>query len=217
MKTVLALFNLSGLLPLLMSCSSPPKPPAVDEAQKRPANVAIAVELQSCRSDLHNSRIQAHESSRSAEVNAATLAQLVERQKALAARSPGDQRNSIYSVLFAFGSSVVNVSDADGNRLVEEAKVAPLVMLRGRTDGVSETPAESRIARERAAAVRAYLVQAGVDPARIRTTWQPVGDPAADNSSASGRALNRRVEIEIYRTAPRMAAISSAPPTQPTL
>ena len=49
------------------------------------------------------------------------------------------------------------------------------------------------------------LVQAGIEPARIRTTWQPAGDYAADNELPGGRALNRRVEVEIYRAAPQVA------------
>ena len=76
-------------------------------------------------------------------------------------------------------------------------------MLRGRTDGAIETPGESRIARERAAAVRAYLIAAGIDPQRIRTTYQPVGDYATANTTPMGRALNRRVEIELYRAVPQ--------------
>ena len=76
------------------------------------------------------------------------------------------------------------------------------MLLRGRTDGATDAPGESRIARERANAVRDYLVGAGVDPARIRATYQPAGDHAADNSSPSGTGMNRRVEIEVYRALP---------------
>jgi outer membrane protein OmpA-like peptidoglycan-associated protein len=50
--------------------------------------------------------------------------------------------------------------------------------------------------------VRDYLVAAGVDPARIRATYQPAGDHLADNVSAGGRGLNRSVEIELYRALP---------------
>ena len=64
----------------------------------------------------------------------------------------------------------------------------------------------------RANAVRAYLIAAGVDPARIRATHQPSGDHLADNRSPQGRNLNRRVEIEIYRAVP--VALQSPPPPQ---
>jgi outer membrane protein OmpA-like peptidoglycan-associated protein len=61
--------------------------------------------------------------------------------------------------------------------------------------------------------MRDYLVGAGVDPARIRATYQPAGDHVADNTPAGGRNLNRRVEIELYRALP--VALKAAAVTQP--
>ena len=58
---------------LLASCSSPPKPPTVDESQKRPVNSQMAIELQVCRNDLQNTRLLAAESGRLAESTTATL------------------------------------------------------------------------------------------------------------------------------------------------
>lgn len=197
---------------LLSSCSSPPKPPSVDESRRRPVNSVMAVELQTCRSDLENTRILATESVRTAEASSQTVARMAQQQQLLVRSIEANaaaQRNLLVPVLFAFGSTQVNVSDADAARIVEEARSAPLVLLRGRTDGTAESPAESAIARQRAAAVEAWLVQSGIGRARIRTTWQPVGDHAADNTTAGGRTLNRRVEIEIYRTAPVVAAIGT--------
>lgn len=201
---------------LLSSCSSPPKPPTVDESRRRPVNNAMAVDLQACRSDLDNTRILAKESVRSAEASSQAVARIVQQQQLLVRSVEAHnaaRRNLLVPVLFAFGSTQVNVPEADASRIVEEARTAPLVMLRGRTDGSAESPAESAIARQRAAAVEAWLVQAGVDHARIRTTWQPVGDHAADNGTAGGRTLNRRVEIEIYRSAPVVAAAGALDPT----
>jgi outer membrane protein OmpA-like peptidoglycan-associated protein len=194
---------------LLSSCSSPPKPPTVDESRRRPVNTAVAVELQSCRNDLENTRILATESARSAEASSLAMARMAQQQQSLV-RSIGAhaaaQRNVLVPVLFPFGNTQVTVPDSDAARIVEEARAAPLIVLRGRTDGAAESPAESTIARQRAEAVEAWLVQSGVDRVRIRTTWQPVGDHAADNGTAGGRTLNRRVEIEIYRAAPVVAA-----------
>jgi outer membrane protein OmpA-like peptidoglycan-associated protein len=193
------------LIPMLLvlgSCGSPPKPPTVDESLKRPANSAMAVELQVCKSDLQNTRITATESGRLAESATATLARASARQQAIAAMAAAPQANSVFTIRFDFGSSRVVVPADTTAALVESARAAPLVMLRGRTDGTTDSPAESHIARERAAAVRDYLVGAGVDPARIRATYQPIGDFAADNSKPSGRDMNRRVEIEVYRALP---------------
>lgn len=204
-------------LVVLASCSSPPKPPTVDESQKRPVNSQMAVELQVCKNDLQNTRLMATESGRVAETTAATLANLAARQQILAAMqgAPGQQpkANSVFTVRFDFGSTRVVIPTDVAATLVDDAKASPLVMLRGRTDGTSDAPAENRIARDRAAAVRDYLVSAGVDPARIRATYQPAGDHVADNVSAGGRGLNRRVEIEMYRALP--VALTTAAVAQP--
>lgn len=213
MRASIALTPLIPWLLLLASCSSPPKPPTVDESRKRSVNSQMAVELQVCRNDLQNTRLLATESGRIAETTTATLANLAARQQVMAAmqvatHQPPMQPNSILTVRFEFGSTRVVIPPEAAAALIEAAKAAPLVLLRGRTDGTSDAPAESRIARDRAAAVRDHLVAAGVDPARIRATYQPAGDHVADNASAGGRGLNRRVEIELYRALP--VALSGA-------
>ena len=193
---------------LVSSCSSPPKPPTVDESRKRPANSAMAIELQTCRSDLDNNRLLAAESLRSAAASNLAVARMVQREQVLVRSIEANaaaQRNLLVPLLFAFGSTQVVVPETDAGRIVEAARSAPLIVLRGRTDGAVDSPAEGTIARQRAAAVEAWLLQAGIDRVRIRTTWQPVGDHAADNTTEGGRSLNRRVEIEIYRAAPIVA------------
>ena len=220
MRTSIALTPLTPLIPWLFalaSCSSPPKPPTLDESLKRPVNSQMAVELQVCKNDLQNTRLLATESSRMAETTAATLANMAARQQILAAMQwptgQQPQANSVFTVRFEFGSTRVVFPTDVAATLVEDAKASPLVLLRGRTDGTSDAPAESRIARDRAAAVRDYLVAAGVEPARIRATYQPAGDHVADNANAGGRGLNRRVEIELYRALP--VALSATAVTQP--
>lgn len=198
--------------PILSACSSPPKPPTVDESLKRPANSQMAIELQVCKNDLQNTRLLATESSRLAESTAATLASIAARQQLLTTMQPPTAPpNTVHSVRFEFGSAHVAVPADIASTLIEGARSAPLVLLRGRTDGATDSAAESRIARERAAAVRDYLVAAGVDPARIRATYQPAGDHVADNDSTTGRGLNRRVEIELYRALPVILTGSALP------
>ncbi len=201
-------------LMMLASCTSPPKPPTVDEALKRPANSAMAVELQACKHELQNMRLIAADATREAEANAATLSRLVAHQQALTSLrqvlEAHTQANAVFTIHFDYGATRVDISADDAKALIDAARVAPLVTLRGRTDGVTDSPAESRVARERAVAVRDFLVAAGVDPAHIRPTYQPAGDHVADNVGASGRALNRRVEVEIYRILPATLAAGQA-------
>lgn len=199
------------LFVLLTACSSPPKPPSVDESQKRPVNSQTAIELQVCKNDLQNTRILATESSRLAETTSATLAHMAARQQLMTSIQEKSVANSVRIVHFGFNSTRVSIPSEEATALVEEAKSAPLVVLRGRTDGTSDSSAESRIAQARAHAVRDYLVASGVDPSRIRTTHQPSGDHLADNRSARGRNLNRRVEIEIYRVPPLSPQVSAPP------
>jgi outer membrane protein OmpA-like peptidoglycan-associated protein len=200
-------------LALTASCSSPPAPPSVHEASRRPANSGLAVELQVCRGALHDEQLVAAQCHHRAQAASAALTSVAARQQALAAWSaraapPG---NSIYSVRFDFGSARADIPGGLGRAIVQEARTAPLVLLRGRTDGAHDSAADSRIARERAIAVRDFLVAAGVQPSRIRVTHQAAGDHVADNASPSGRALNRRVEIEIYRALPVATSGGSEP------
>jgi len=195
----------------LGSCTSPPKPPSVDPTARRPANAASAVDLQVCKSELQNTRILASETSRGAEIARSTALRLAEQHVNPACSRRSDAgTNAVYTVVFAFGSTEVKVPSPSASELIDNARQAELIVARGRTDGEVESAAESRIARERALAVRAYLVQAGIDPARIRTSYQPIGDHAANNRTAEGRALNRRVEIEMYSALPQVVALNNA-------
>src|SRR5256885_11426356 len=89
---------------LLSSCSSPPRPPTVDESRKRPVNSQVAVELQGCKNDLHNTRIMATASGRPVVSTAATLANLAARHQMLAkpkaAADHPAQANSTFTVPF---------------------------------------------------------------------------------------------------------------------
>ena len=210
-------FPVIPLLLVLGSCGSPPKPPTVDESTKRPVNSAMAVDLQVCRGELQNTRILADESGRMAAHATATLERVAAGQKTIAALQAAlpvaNTGNAVFTIHFEFGSTRVAVPPDVAVSVVDSARTAPLVLLRGRTDGVTDSPTESRIARERAVAVRGYLVSAGVDPARIRVSYQPAGDHAADNSNPTGQGMNRRVEIEVYRALP--IAMGSSPAAMP--
>lgn len=69
--------------------------------------------------------------------------------------------------------------------------------IQGFTDSVGNEALNRKLSQERAEAVTNYLSQAGV--ARSRLVSQGLGEshPVASNSSAEGRAKNRRVEIHI--------------------
>lgn len=201
-------------LALVVGCSTTTPPPKPDETARRPANQAHAIELQACRNELHNTRLMASESTRLAEATTAALHQLSLSQGAAfradtlaAAGSPSASATSaVYTFGFDNNSTQLNVPEEASMALVVDARNAALIVIRGRTDATSDAPMNAKAARERAEAARDLLTAAGIDTKRIRVTWQGFGDHVADNGTAEGKALNRRVEIELYRRAPVLMA-----------
>ncbi|WP_426141272.1 OmpA family protein [Pseudomonas sp. DWP3-1-2] len=71
------------------------------------------------------------------------------------------------------------------------------VIVEGYTDSSGSAAYNQSLSERRANSVRMALVQMGVDPARIVAQGYGKEYPVADNTSASGRAQNRRVEVTI--------------------
>ena len=55
-----------------------------------------------------------------------------------------------------------------------------------------------QLSAERALAVLRYLTSRGIDPKEIRAVAAGAGSPIASNSTSSGKAKNRRVEIVVH-------------------
>jgi OmpA-OmpF porin, OOP family len=66
----------------------------------------------------------------------------------------------------------------------------------GHTDSVGAVSYNQRLSNRRAQAVKSYLVGKGLDPAMITTVAKAAAAPVASNDVPSGRAKNRRAEIE---------------------
>ena len=71
------------------------------------------------------------------------------------------------------------------------------VRIEGHTDSQGSDAKNKRLSQARADAVRDYLVQRGIAPDRISSFGFGEERPVAPNATASGRALNRRVEFHI--------------------
>lgn len=99
---------------------------------------------------------------------------------------------------FATGSSkLLKAADSKLNEVVDAAREYPDVQLEvtGYTDNVGNAQKNLKLSQERANAVKAYLVRNGVASGRINTKGAGADSPIADNSTAEGRAKNRRVEV----------------------
>ncbi|HLH17249.1 MAG TPA: OmpA family protein [Bryobacteraceae bacterium] len=69
------------------------------------------------------------------------------------------------------------------------------VAINGYTDNVGNGEANQRLSEARANSVRNELIQDGIDPGRITAHGYGAQNPIADNSTANGRAQNRRVTV----------------------
>ncbi len=67
----------------------------------------------------------------------------------------------------------------------------------GHTDSVGSDSYNQDLSQRRAVSVRNYLVDQGVDADRMTANGYGESQPVADNSTESGRAQNRRVELRI--------------------
>ena len=69
------------------------------------------------------------------------------------------------------------------------------VDISGHTDWIGTDAYNQALSERRATAVKDYLVRKGIDAGRIRTYAYGESQPVAPNTTAEGRALNRRAEI----------------------
>lgn len=70
--------------------------------------------------------------------------------------------------------------------------------LAGHTDNTGSMALNLKLSKDRAEAIKAYLVSKGANPSRIEATGYGPNQPIADNKTAEGRQQNRRVEFTLY-------------------
>jgi outer membrane protein OmpA-like peptidoglycan-associated protein len=67
----------------------------------------------------------------------------------------------------------------------------------GHTDSIGSDEYNQTLSEKRAQSVQGYLVSSGVSPDHVSAAGLGKADPVADNSSAAGRKLNRRVDMVV--------------------
>ena len=74
------------------------------------------------------------------------------------------------------------------------------VTIVGHTDYIASNEYNMGLSKRRAEAVKAKLIELGLDPSRIvETVARGEEEPVADNSTTEGRAKNRRVEFKLVK------------------
>jgi outer membrane protein OmpA-like peptidoglycan-associated protein len=107
---------------------------------------------------------------------------------------------------------IVNLSDVlfdtgkytlKQNTQISLAKVAVIlqaypslkIQIEGYTDNVGSDMLNQKLSENRANSVKAFLIAQGTDPNSITSAGYGKSNPVADNSTAKGRAQNRRVDL----------------------
>jgi outer membrane protein OmpA-like peptidoglycan-associated protein/uncharacterized protein YidB (DUF937 family) len=126
---------------------------------------------------------------------------------ALAALKPGFTAQDLVSAVnlnvinFASGSAQIPPDQTDFlNKVAVAIKAAPagtVLEIDGHTDNSGDPASNLTLSQQRAEAVRAYLVQQGVDPSAL--TAKGFGDtqPVAANDTEEGKFRNRRIQFTI--------------------
>jgi flagellar motor protein MotB len=100
---------------------------------------------------------------------------------------------------FEDNSSEAQVDDRLLGVMGGAARSANRIYLHGHTDAFVASETGTDLAIRRTVEVRRLLISLNVDPERIRLFYRGAGNFVANNSTPEGKALNRRVEIELRK------------------
>lgn len=108
-----------------------------------------------------------------------------------------DENSGVY-----FNTAKYNVNEASQetlNKLIAVFKEYPdtNVLVVGHTDSVGSEASNMTLSKNRANAVTDYFLSNGLSANRFTTNWFGEAQPTNDNTTAEGRAKNRRVNVAI--------------------
>jgi len=140
------------------------------------------------------------------------------------ARVENGQIKITEQVKFANNSSqILKESDTVLNAVLDILTKHPEIeklKVQGYTDNKGSAPYNKTLSKQRAGAVKNWLVLHKVEPARLESDGYGADDPIDDNTTELGRKNNRRVEFHIGEkaapgTVPPPAAAPAKPPAAP--
>lgn len=106
---------------------------------------------------------------------------------------------AVKNIQFNSNSDVLKASSYNSlNEVVELMKENDFgLKLSGYTDNTGKAEYNLELSKRRANAVKQYMTDRGIDGSRLTADGYGIANPVADNATRQGRALNRRVELEI--------------------
>ncbi len=107
----------------------------------------------------------------------------------------------VKNIFFDFGKATLTAeSKAELNKLYDIMNRSEIVIeFGGHTDDVGSEESNQRLSQERVNSVKMYLVDKGINEARISAVGYGESQPVATNETDEGRQKNRRVELEITK------------------
>jgi OOP family OmpA-OmpF porin len=114
--------------------------------------------------------------------------------------APVEEKIVLRGVNFDFDKSDIRPDAAvilDEAASILNANPGSSVNVTGHTDSVGTDEYNQGLSERRAMSVRDYLVGKGVDGSRLTSSGAGESSPIAGNDTADGRALNRRVELNV--------------------
>ncbi|WP_372871012.1 OmpA family protein [Paenalcaligenes niemegkensis] len=97
---------------------------------------------------------------------------------------------------YALKSELLPVLDSVARALIQHPELRAKAI--GHTDSTGTLQLNQTLSVNRATAVTNYLRQQGVADAMLMSEGRGPNQPVADNGTAEGRAMNRRVELYLY-------------------
>jgi len=126
---------------------------------------------------------------------------LIKAKKSLVAESLDNTGSArLYGIYFDFNSDVIKPeSDKTLKEILAwlEQNTDKSLTFEGHTDSQGSDDYNLTLSRKRAAAVSAWLTNRGIESKRLSSSGLGESQPVADNATANGRSLNRRVEVRI--------------------
>jgi outer membrane protein OmpA-like peptidoglycan-associated protein len=182
---------------------------AQQEAQARAEAARQAAE--DAERQKQEAELQRQEADRNREEAERARAEAVQQKEEMRARLLA-QLNQVLQTRDTVRGLVVNMPDVlfDFNKYTLKpaarerlARVSGIVLaypdlklqIEGYTDSIGSDEYNQTLSEKRAATVRDYLVSSGVTMDNVAAKGLGKSDPVADNSTAAGRKLNRRVEM----------------------
>ena len=186
------------------------------EAQRRQADSLAAQQQAQAQADAarqaaEESERQKEAAQRATEEAEHARAEAIQQKEEMRARLLA-QLNQVLQTRDTARGLVVNMPDVlfDFNKYTLKpaarerlARVSGIVLaypdlkleIEGHTDSIGSDEYNQTLSEKRAAAVRDYLISSGVTSANVEARGLGKSDPVADNGSAAGRKVNRRVEM----------------------